>query len=287
MDGAGTPWPPVTVAVVTDSTASLVAAPPSLRVVPITVHLGARSGADISEIGPVEIADALRERLPVTTSRPSPAALESAYREAFAAGAERVVSIHISSKLSGTWESACLAAQEFGYGRVRVVDSRSAAMGLGFAVQAAVAAAARGAGAAQVQDAAVAAVDRTSCFFYVDTLEYLHRGGRIGAAQALLGSALSVKPLLHMQNGRILPLEKVRTSTKAIARLVALAVAAAGSDAVDVAVQHFDAPERTDEVADLLRDRLPLLKQLTVSEVGAAVGAHTGPGTVGVVVTRH
>ena len=277
------------VAVVTDSTASLPAsiAPAGLRIVPLTVQIGARSGADVSEITADQIAEALRARRTVTTSRPTPAAFEAAYRQALDDGAGRVVSVHLSAELSGTWDSARLAAQEFDYGQVRVVDSRSTGMGLGFAVLAAAAAAARGASASGVQEAAVATVDRTSCFFYLDTLEFLRRGGRIGAAQAMLGTALSVKPLLYVRDGRILPLEKVRTSAKAIARLLDLAVEAAGDGTVDVAVQHFAAPERVDAISDALRERLPALERLVTSEVGAAVGAHTGPGTVGVVVSRH
>ena len=276
------------VAVVTDSTASLPASvvPAGLRVVPLMVQLGSRTGADAVDIFADDIADALRARLAVSTSRPTPAAFEAVYRAALDAGAERVVSVHLSAELSGTWDSARLAAQEFDYGQVRVVDSRSTGMGLGFAVLAAARAAAAGASAGQVQDAAVATVDRTSCFFYLDTLEYLRQGGRIGAAQAMLGTALSMKPLLHVRDGKILPLEKVRTSAKAIARLIARSMEAAGAGPVDIAVQHFAAPERVDEISDALRERLPALRQLVTSEVAAAVGAHTGPGTVGVVVSR-
>jgi DegV family protein with EDD domain len=277
------------VAVVTDSTADLPTGlvPAGLRVVPLPVRLGARSGFDGVDVGPADVAAALRAHETVTTSRPTPSAFEAAYRSAFEAGAERVVSVHLSAELSGTWDSARLAAQEFDYGAVRVVDSRSTAMGLGFAVLAAARAAAEGGSAGAVQDAAVSTVDRTSCFFYVDTLEYLRRGGRIGAAQAFVGTALSVKPLLHMRDGRVVPLEKVRTAAKAIARLLDVVARAAGNDEVDVAVQHLAAPERAGVVASALRERLPGLDQLVTSEVAAAVGVHTGPGTVGVVVRRH
>ena len=277
------------VAVVTDSTAYLPTelTPAGLRVVPLIVQLGPRSGRDGIDVSPDELAQALRARLQVTTSRPSPAAFEAAYRAAFDDGAERVVSVHLSRELSGTWDSARLAAQEFGYGAVRVVDSRSTAMGLGFAVLAAARAAADGARSGDVQDAAVTTVDRTSCFFYVDTLEYLRRGGRIGAAQAMFGTALSVKPLLYVRDGRIELLEKVRTASKAIARLLDLAIDAAQAGVVDVAVQHLAAPERVSGIVDAVRDRLPTAASVVTSEVGAAVGAHTGPGTVGIVVSRH
>ena len=277
------------VAVVTDSTADLPASliPKGLRIVPLPVRIGSRSGLDGVDVSADDVADALRRHESVSTSRPTPSAFEAAYRAAFEAGAQRVVSVHLSAELSGTWDSARLAAQEFDFGAVRVVDSRSTAMGLGFAVLAAARAAADGAGAGAVQDAAVSTVDRTSCFFYLHTLEYLRRGGRIGAAQAFFGTALSVKPLLYMRNGRIAPMEKVRTSAKAIARLLDVAVQSAGEDEVDVAVQHLAAPERAADVSAALRERLPQLRELVTSEVAAAVGVHTGPGTVGVVVARH
>lgn len=277
------------VAVVTDSTAYLpagVADELGVRSVPLHVHIGSRSGADGTGISADDVAAALREKATVTTSRPSPAELEAAYRAAFADGAEQVVSVHLSAELSGTWDSARLAAQEFGYGAVRVVDSRSTAMGLGFAVLAAARAAADGLGAGAVQDAAIWTVDRTYCLFYVDTLEYLRRGGRITAATAVVGTALSVKPLLHVRDGRILPVEKVRTSSRAIARLVARAVAAAGDTPVNVAVQHLAAAERAANLETALRERLPHARLLPTSEVGAVIGAHTGPGVLGVCVSR-
>ena len=278
------------VAVVTDSTADLTAdliAEHGVRIVPLRIAIDARTAVDGVDIGPDEVVEALRAKRTVSTSRPSPGDFVGAYRQALDAGADHVVSVHLSAELSGTWDSARLAAQEFGYGVVRVVDSRSTSMALGFAVIAAARAAASGATAGDVQDAAVAAADRTSCLFYVDTLEYLRRGGRIGAAAAMLGTALSVKPLLHVRDGRIVPLEKVRTSSRALARLVALTVQAAGADPVDIGVQHLAAKDRADEVAERLREQLPSVRQLITAEVGATIGAHTGPGVVGVAVARH
>jgi DegV family protein with EDD domain len=179
-----------------------------------------------------------------------------------------------------------LAAQDFGYGVVRVVDSRSAAMALGFAVLAAADAARSGGSPGDVQDAAVSTVDATRTYFYVDTLEYLRRGGRVGVASALLATSLSVKPLLHILDGRIVPLEKVRTSAKAIARLVELTVESAGNRSVDVAVHHLAAPDRAQMLADRLRVGIPRLGELHMSELGAVVGAHLGPGVLGTVVVR-
>ena len=278
------------VVVVTDSTAYLptgLADELSVRVVPLQVVLGGRSGAEGSEVTPAQVAAALAAWVPVSTSRPTPTEFAAVYREALEGGACGVVSLHLSRELSGTWDSARLAAGEVGADSIRVVDSRSAAMGLGFAVLAAAKAAAAGGSPEEVYAAAVGTAERTTTLFYVDTLEHLRRGGRIGAAQALLGTALSVKPILHVREGRIVPLEKVRTVSKGIARLEALAVAAAGAGPADVAVHHLAAAERAALLAERLRTRLPQIGQFYTSEVGAVVGAHVGPGVLGVVVVRH
>ena len=277
------------IAVVTDSTAYL----PSeafgaleVTVVPLQVTIGGVSAPEGHAVTPAAVASALAGWVPVTTSRPAPAEFVQAYRGVLNAGASGVVSVHLSSELSGTWEAARMAAEEIGAGLVRVVDSRSAAMGLGFAVLAAAAAAQDGASLPDTYTAAIDVIDRTTTLFYVDTLEYLRRGGRIGTAQALFGTALSVKPILHISDGRIMPLEKVRTSGRAVARLEALVTAAAGDGPVDVAVHHLAVPDRAAALAERLRARLPGLRRLYASEVGAVIGAHVGPGLLGVVVVR-
>ena len=198
------------------------------------------------------------------------------------------MSVHLSGALSGTVEAAVLAAREVAPEgiAVRVVDARTIAMGLGFAVLAAAEAARAGRSAEQVEERARQVARRSRLLFYVDTLEHLRRGGRIGAAAALLGTALAVKPLLHVVDGAIAPLERVRTSARAVARMLDLAVEAADDDGVDVAVHHLAAPERAEQMADQLRDRIVDLRSLHVSEVGAVVGAHVGPGLLGVVVSR-
>lgn len=277
------------VVVVTDSTAYLpegLADRLSIRVVRLQVVLGGRSGYEGADVTPADVASALSAWVPVSTSRPTPAELAAVYSSALEAGASGIVSLHLSRELSGTWDSARMAAGQVGSDRVRVVDSRSTAMGLGFPVLAAASAAVDGASIEQVYAAAVATAERTTTLFYVDTLEHLRRGGRIGAAQALLGTALSVKPILHVQEGRILPLEKVRTASKGVARLEALAVAAAGAGPVDLAVHHLAAPDRAAALTQRLRARLPRLRDLHSSELGAVVGAHVGPGVLGVVVVR-
>lgn len=281
---------PVRTAVVTDSTAYLpdgLADRHGVRVVPLHVVLGGVSGTEGIEVGPSDVARALRERrTTVTTSRPSPAELSAAYREALDGGVDSVVSVHLSAELSGTFEAARLAAAEWPDGRIHVVDSRSAAMGLGYAVLAAAERAAAGDDAAAVVATVNASVAATTLLFYVDTLEHLRRGGRIGAAAALLGTALSVKPILHVVDGAVVPRERVRTAGRGMTQLGRLAVVAAGDAAVDVAVHHLGVPERAEMLAARLRESLPRLRRLVVSELGAAVGAHVGPGALGVVVVR-
>jgi DegV family protein with EDD domain len=277
------------VAVVTDSTAYLpdgVAEALGIRVVPLRVSIGGREGVDGLDVTALDVAKALRDKIPVTTSRPAPAQFAAAFQSCLDGGATRVVSIHLASALSGTWESAALAAQDFDHGVVRVVDSRSTAMALGFAVMAAAQRAVEGASAAEVQGAATDTVDRTRTLFYVDSIEYLRRGGRVGAAAALLATSLSVKPLLQMVEGRIVPMEKVRTSAKAIARLVQLTAIAAGDGPVDVAVHHLAAAARAEQVVAALRAAIPQIGQLYVAELGPVLGAHLGPGVIGTVVVR-
>jgi DegV family protein with EDD domain len=278
------------VAVITDSTAYL---PPGaaerlgVTVVPLQVVLGGQSLAEGVEVDSTRLAKALADDEPVTTSRPAPQAFVEAYRSAVAAGASGIVSLHLSGEISGTVDAARTAAREVSADgvEIEVVDSRSMGMGLGYAVLTAADLASSGAPAAQVAREAAHRAYETAIFLYVDTLEYLHRGGRIGAAQAWLGSALSVKPLLCLVDGRLEPMDRVRTTEKAIGRLVEAAVGEAGDAVVDVAVQHLAAPDRAEDVAERLRQQIPSLHELHIGEVGAVVGAHVGPGMVAVAVS--
>ncbi|MPZ25074.1 MAG: DegV family EDD domain-containing protein [Micromonosporaceae bacterium] len=277
------------VAVVTDSTAYLPAElSGDITTVPLTVAIGGVEGAEGERVGPAEVAAALTaRRVAVSTSRPAPERFARTYRQLLDAGATGVVSVHLSAELSGTREAATLAAGQVDPDRVLVVDARSTGMGLGFCVRAAAGAAAGGADLAGAAQAARAAVAATDTFFYVDTLEFLRRGGRISAASALLGTALSVKPILHVVDGAIAAREKVRTASRALGRLVDLAVEAAGESEVEVAVHHLVAAERAREISTTLAQRLGgRLRQQWTSEVGAVVAAHAGPGLVGVVIHR-
>jgi DegV family protein with EDD domain len=280
----------MTIAVVTDSTAYLPAelsGTYDLTIVPLTVVINGWDGLEGREISPAEVARALgTRRAAVSTSRPAPSQFAAEYRRLLDAGAEGVVSVHLSAKLSGTFEAAQLAAAEVGP-RVQVVDSGTAAMGLGFPALAAAAAAARGEDLDAVRRAAVDHASRVTTFFYVDTLEFLRRGGRIGAASALVGTALSVKPILHVLGGAVVVRDKVRTAGRALIRLVDLAVEAAGEGEADIAVHHLGTPDRASALVDAISVRLgDRLRDCYLTEVGAVVAAHTGPGLAGVVVHR-
>lgn len=279
------------VALVTDSTASL---PPELArrrgitVVPLRVVIGSASLDEGVDEGatPDSVADALRGAEQVTTSRPTPEAFRDAYARAAGDGAEEILSVHLSGEMSGTVESARLAARDAPV-PVTVVDTRQLGMATGFAVLTAADLLDSGGTVAEAAGAARSRAEATTSLFYVDTLEHLRRGGRIGAAAALLGSALAVKPLLALEDGRIGRVEKVRTTARALGRLEELAVAAADSEQVDVAVAHLAHPERASLLAEHLARRLHGNlggRDVVVGEVGAVLGAHVGPGMVAVVV---
>ncbi|CAD5946993.1 MULTISPECIES: DegV family protein [Streptomyces] len=275
------------VAIVTDSTAYLprrTMERHGITAVPLTVVLGDQALEEGTEISARSLALALQKRHSVTTSRPSPEVFAATYRAAADGGADAVVSLHLSAEFSGTYDAALLAAKDAPI-PVRVVDTGMVAMALGFCALAAAESAEAGGSPDEIVAAAEKRAAGTSAYFYVDTLDYLRRGGRIGTAQALLGSALAVKPILQLDGGRIEMLEKVRTASKAIARLEEIVAERAGQAAVDIAVHHLAAPERAERLAERLRERVPGLADLHVSEVGAVIGAHTGPGLLGVVIS--
>lgn len=282
------------VRVVTDSTAALPAhlvEVAGLTVVPLSVVL---DGAPPSDDGGVDaaLADALRGGSRMTTSQPSPEAFARAYAALSSSGASAIVSVHISGELSGTVGSAADGARGCSV-PVHVVDSRTVALGTGFAALAAAEAAAAGASAEDVARVARDVSRRSSVLFAVQDLAYLARGGRIGSARAFVGSVLGVRPVLSVSDGRIGVAETIRGAGRAARRLVELALEAARGLApqqVRVAVHHFDASEPATRLADQLDQGLakenvahdPVL----VAEVSAVVGVHTGPGVLGVVVAE-
>ncbi|MBS2938674.1 DegV family protein [Nocardioides sp. J2M5] len=277
--------------VVTDSTASLpadLAADRGIRVVPLQVVVGSQvldEGPDGAT--PDVVAEALRTGVTVSTSRPAPALFAELYRSLEAAGAEEVVSVHLSGEMSGTFESAQLAALELDL-PVHVVDSGQVGIATGYAALTAADVLDAGGSGQEAAEAALARGQAATSLFYVDTLEHLRRGGRIGAAAALVGSALSVKPLLEIVEGRVVPRERVRTTSRALARLADLAVEAAGDEPVDVCVAHLANPERATELTAVLAERLVTGlegREVMCGELGAVLGAHVGPGMVAVCVS--
>ena len=194
--------------------------------------------------------------------------------------------MHLSGELSGTFESAQLAARDASV-PVTAVDSRQVGVATGYAALTAAEVVAAGGSSSDAVRAALERAVASSSLFYVDTLEYLRRGGRIGAAAALFGGALAVKPLLTISDGRVSTLEKVRTSARALARLEDLAVDRAGDRQVDVYVAHLADPVRAGQLADRLRVRLAGNldgRELWCGELGAVLGAHVGPGLLAVCV---
>ncbi|WP_411373374.1 DegV family protein [Arthrobacter sp. MPF02] len=285
----------VRTAVVTDSAAALPASWVAglgveglLSVIPMPVMVGqdiyGEGEDDIRET----IALALATGTPVKTSRPSPGQFEQAYRAALRQGYESVVSIHISGDLSGTADAARLAAARVDI-PVEVVDSRTVGMALGMAVQAGVEAAAAGAGAAETAAAAAGQAGRTRVYFYVPSLEQLRRGGRIGAAASLLGTMLAIKPILAVEGGKIVPLEKVRSSARAVARLeevVAAEAQAHPGTSVRLAVHHFGNPAEAESLAVRLAAALPKCPPAQISSLPAVLAAHAGLGVLAVIVGR-
>jgi DegV family protein with EDD domain len=277
--------------IVTDSTASLppeLAAERGIVVVPLQVVIGATVYDEGAEgATPDMVAAALKEWRPVSTSRPGPATLLEVYEKAAAGGATEIVSVHLSGEMSGTFESAQLAARDASV-RVLPVDSRQVGVATGFAALAAADVLDAGGTADEAAAAARTRADASVSLFYVDTLAYLRRGGRIGAVDALFGGALAVKPLLTIAEGKVAPLEKVRTSGRALARLEELAVQAAVDGPVDVCVSHLASEERAGQLAEKLRDRLAAGledREVWCGELGAVLGAHVGPGMLAVCVS--
>lgn len=277
---------PARTVVVTDSTCCLTpeqAAGIGVVVVPLQVVVGATAYDEGAEgATPAAVAQALRDFVPVSTSRPAPELFRTLYADLAADGATEIVSVHLSGEMSGTLESAQLAARDAPV-PVVVVDTRQVAAATGYAVQAAARVAGAGGSADEAARAARRIADASESFFYVDTLEYLRRGGRIGAAAALLGGALSVKPLLSIRDGRVVSLEKVRTSARALNRLEELLVAAAGDRQVELCIAHLANPSRAEGLAERLTERLAgnlSGREVWCLEVGGVLGAHVGPGMV-------
>jgi DegV family protein with EDD domain len=273
------------VAVVTDSTAYLtgeLVKQNNLHIIPLHVNWAGQSLRDNVDITSGEFYHKLvqAKEMP-TTSQPSAGEFFDFYSEV-AKTAESIVSVHISSELSGTVASANAAAQMMEGFPIEIVDSRSTSMGLGFMALAAARAAAQGAGHKTAADAARTLVAKMSLVFVVDTLEFLHRGGRIGGAQRLLGSMLSIKPLLQLENGRIEPLDKVRTKRKALQRLsdIVKESSAASGGKLHLALLNAAVQSEAETFAAEVQAALSPA-ELHVVGISPVIGTHTGPGAIG------
>jgi fatty acid kinase fatty acid binding subunit len=271
-------------AIVLDSTADFPDAPsrfPNWRVVPLYVRFGDESFRDYVELGPDAFYDRLRQtdELP-TTSQPTPQDFLAVYEELGAY--ERILSLHIASNLSGTFASAGLAAQELGGDRVRLHDSRTASAAtamLGLAIQRRLE---RGTTDEELEALVAGYAREAHLLFTVDTLEFLAKGGRIGRARALAGQLLNVKPVLTIDDGEVVPLTRVRGWQKAMAEFgKRFTESVDGATGLRVGIAHAQAPERVTALEELVRNLRPDAEIEHVTTLGAVVGTHAGPGTVG------
>jgi DegV family protein with EDD domain len=271
------------VRIVTDSASDLTAeeaAELGVEIVPLSIRFGDTEYVDRRDLTPAEFYARMAESpvLPETAA-PSPGAFEQAFRGALDDGADAVVCITISSGLSATMQSAENAARALPDADVRIIDSRSITWGLGSQVTAAARAAADGASADEVAALVTGMVPRTRVYGALDTLDNLRKGGRIGGAQAILGSLLSVKPLIDISTGVVEEAGKPRTRSKALKALVEKV--AAHGEIENLGLMHGNAPDEVETVLDLLATVHPR-DQIHVGEIGATIGTHGGPRVVGV-----
>ncbi|MDX6481902.1 MAG: fatty acid kinase fatty acid binding subunit [Gaiellaceae bacterium] len=271
-------------AIVLDSTADIPDAAlrfPNWRGVPLYVRFGEESFKDGVEI----TADAFYERLRVDpefprTSQPTPADFLRCYRELISY--ERIYSLHLSGKVSGTILSAESAAEELGHGVVHAVDTETASASIAMLALAIQRRLERGTTDEEIDELIYRYKRERGLLFTVDTLEFLQRGGRIGKARAFAGSVLNVKPILSVVDGEVAPVKRVRGERKAFAELVA-AIETETTDEPGwrLALGHAAAPERAAELEALIRERRPHAELELVVTLGAVIGAHAGPGTLG------
>jgi fatty acid kinase fatty acid binding subunit len=254
---------------------------PNLRVVPLHVLFGTEDVLDHVGISGHDFYERLRAApaLP-TTSQPTPGEFLRAYEDL--TGYDRIYSIHLSQKLSGTYQSAVQAAGVAGADRVRLVDSETASLAVAMLALAIQRRLARGTTDGEIESL----IDRfkrdNGVVFTVATLEYLQKGGRIGKAQALAGALLSVKPILSVEDGVVAPIGRVRGRDKALAEFRRVFTEATRDEAgLRVAIAHADAPEWVDDISTLALDARPQAEIELVQLLGAVVGTHAGPGAVG------
>ena len=271
-------------AIVLDSTADFPDASEhyaNWRVVPLYVNFGTQSYKDGVELTAHEFYERLRTSPePPTTSQPTPADFLAVYEELGAY--ERVLSIHIAAKLSGTIQSAGTAAAQLGDGRVRTIDSESASVAISLLALAIQRRLERGTTDDEIDELVRRYLEAHGLLFTVDTLEFLARGGRIGKAKAFAGQLLNVKPILSIRDGEVLPVKRVRGNRRAVQEFVAaLETQTTDTASLRVGIAHADAPERMVQLEKMVRDIRPHAQIEQETSLGAVIGAHAGPGTVG------
>ena len=278
----------MTVRIVTDSTSDIDGATArdlGITVIPQNVHFGTRSFEDNVTITP----DAFYEMLATapelpTTSQASPGRFRQTYDE-LSQHADGIVSIHVSSKLSGTCNSASQgAAAASSDCPIEVIDSGQASMGLGLVVMASAELAMQGASQSEVVDAAQGTVRRAQCLCLFETLEYLQKGGRIGKAQAMVGSVLKIKPMIIVRDGEVHPLGRARTFPRALAQMKEHVRGFAPIESL--AVMHSTTPTVASEVAKDLEDLLPQGSRPSIARFGPALGVYAGPGALGIALIQ-
>ena len=269
--------------VVTDSTSDLPQAEAhslGVTVVPLTVRFGEEQYTDGVDLNSDQFYQMLRKTsVHPTTSQPTPEQFAEAYRPLLADENDQVVSLHISSKLSGTLQSASIAAKEFPSGRIHLVDTETASAGIQLLVRAALDDIAAGLDAQAVAAKALERRGRVTIYVLLDTLTYLQRGGRVGRAQAMLGSLLNVKPLLTVQEGEVAPKARVRSRRQGLEKIVELLRELLPLRGL--AAFHCGAPELLPLLSHRLQALVPDVKIL-FGQVGPVVGAYAGPGGIGI-----
>ena len=270
-------------AIVIDSTADFPEAAGrygNWRMVPLYVRFGDESYRDYVELGPHDFYERLRTSPTMpTTSQPTPGDFAATYEEL--AGYDRIFSVHIPQTLSGTIQSARVAAEELGE-KVRTIDSGTASAAiamLGFAIQRRLE---QGTTDEEVDALVERFKERAGLLFTVDTLEFLQRGGRIGRAAKFAGQLLNVKPILTIQEGEVIPLKRVRGAAKAFAEFQRqFTEDTTDTEALRVGIAHADAPDRAEQLRNMVAGERPRAQVEIVTTLGAVVGTHAGPGTVG------
>ncbi|MDQ4074927.1 MAG: DegV family protein [Chloroflexota bacterium] len=271
--------------IVTDSGANLppaIVAKYNIAIVPLRVHIGDQSYREGIEISQERFYQQLVDADPLPkTSQPSPAEFEEVYREILEQGDE-IVSIHLTSKLSGTYNSARNAMLALDETRMSVIDSKSASVGMGLLVLAAARLAEAGRSREEIVSRVETLADDVLLVFTPETLEYLRKGGRIGAAQAFLGGLLRVKPIIMLQDGVVEPSGRARSRGKAIEQLVQMEVDRFGDRPVWVGIAQAMA-EDVDQLEELARERLKI-QELIRAEISPVIATHAGPGVLGIAV---